>query len=321
MTSKVRTQNINKIFRNEAEKIVEAREKCIQIHGTDIHAAGNELEETVREFFNRMLPNRFHVTHGHLIDKNNVVSPQIDMIISDNTTIPSLMTLRNSTVYIPIDSVYAIAEIKSTYYGSRKKPEEDPIIKFSNTLKYIREKMTRPLVENTAYEMFAEGKGWKKDTLIRDMILGKPHKYLNPLFSFMLFVNSGKAKIEDIESIFSKTADENLPCMTVLLNYALVAYGKEVEEKKGIGFSKYPFLNQSMGYTWRIFPLLGKSDSESTEGKHLCAIYYYLLNHLNESFLEPPDLRPYIADMMMGRKSKMIEIRKDSKNDKKGNKF
>jgi hypothetical protein len=260
-----------------------------------------------------MLPNRFHVTHGHLIDQNKVVSPQIDMIIADNTSMPSLMTLGNDTVYIPIDSVYAIAEIKSTYYKSKK-----PIIKFSDTLKYIREEMYRPLIENTAYEMLTLGKGFKGHTTFRDMVLSKPHKYLNPLFSFMLFVNSGKAKIEDIVSIFSKTADENLPCMTVMLNSTLVAYGKEVEEKKGIGFSKYPFLNQSMGYTWRIFSLAGKSDSESTEGNHLCAIYYFLLNHLNESFLEPPVLKPYFVDMMMGGKSTMIEIRKDSKNDKKG---
>lgn len=307
MAPKVKKLGINKIFRDEAQRIVEAREMCKQIHGTDIHAAGNEVEVTVREFFKRMLPNRFHVTHGHLIDQNKVVSPQIDIIISDNTFMPSLMTLSYGTAFIPIDSVYAIAEIKSTYYKSK-----NPIIKFSDTLKYIREKMTRPLIENTAFEMLTKGKGPNDNTLIRDMIISKPHKYLNPLFSFILFVNSGKAKIEDIESVFSKTADENLPCMTVMLNSALVAYGKEVEEKKGTGFTKYPFLHQSMGYTWRIFTLTGKSDSESTEGNHLCAIYYFLLNHLNESFLEAPNLKPYIADMMMGSKSKMIEIRKES---------
>lgn len=273
MAPQVNTLDINEIFRDEAKKIVEAREKCIQVHGTDIQAAGNEVEVTVREFFKRMLPSRFHVTHGHLIDQNKVVSPQIDMIISDNTTISSLMTLLNDTVYIPIDSVYAIAEIKSTYYGSRKKPEEDPIIKFSNTLKYIREKMTRPLVENTAYEMFAEGKGWKKDTLIRDMILGKPHKYFNPLFSFMLFVNAGDIKTVDIERVFTEIPNENLPCMTVLLNYAVVVHAKIDVKKNEFGVNKYPWMKQSQYFTWFITSLQGKSDSESLEGNHLCAIY------------------------------------------------
>jgi hypothetical protein len=102
--------------------------------------------KAVRKFFKRILPGRFNVSQGHLIDRNKVVSPQLDMIISDNTTIPSLMTTSDDTVYIPIDSVFAIAEIKSAFYRS-----ENYITKFSETLKYIREKMTRPLVENVSF--------------------------------------------------------------------------------------------------------------------------------------------------------------------------
>lgn len=111
--------DISEIFKTDAEDIAKAREKAIQIHGTDIRAAGNEVELSVREYFKRMLPSRYYVTHGHLIDANGEVSPQLDIIIADNFNIPSLMTTKDGTEYIPIDSVYAIGEIKSTYYKSQ----------------------------------------------------------------------------------------------------------------------------------------------------------------------------------------------------------
>jgi hypothetical protein len=158
------------------------------------------------------------------------------------------------------------------------------------------------LIENTIYE------GIKNDSLIRDIFLGKPNKYLNPLFSFMLFVDSGDVRTEDIKSIFTETANENLPCMTVLLNYAVIIYGKETE--KGFGSTKYPWMAQDQDFSWFIMPLQGQSDAGLIEGNHLWMIFITLLDHLNQSFLEPPDFRPYINDMLCGRKSKSIEIKK-----------
>jgi hypothetical protein len=69
--------DIPKILHEEAKAIVKARESCYDIHGTDIRAAGNEVEVAVREFFTRMLPSRFHVSQGHLIDRNKVVSVKV----------------------------------------------------------------------------------------------------------------------------------------------------------------------------------------------------------------------------------------------------
>lgn len=295
--------DISKLFADEANSLVEAREKCIKLHGTDdIRSAGDEVEISVREFFQRNLPKRFYVTHGHLIDHSGAVSPQIDLIVSDNTTIPALMRAKDGTEYIPIDSVYAIGEIKSSFYKSK-----NYISDFSDSLKYIRTEMNRSLVENTIHG------GVKNDSLLRDMVLGRPNKHLNSLFSFIFFVSSGDFTIESLEKDFSKIANEDLPSMIVFLDGGVVFYGKK-EDKKLI-FEKYPALNQSPNFHWYISPLQGvgvMGTKESVRGNHLGMIYLSLLNHLNESFLEPPNLRPYLSNMLVGRGTTLIELKKKS---------
>jgi hypothetical protein len=159
--------NIETIFKRNANELINARQKSIEIHGTtDIDAAGAEVEQAVRDYYTQILPKKFHISHGHLIDINGVVSPQIDLIISDNETLPSLMRTKNGTEYVPIDSVYAIAEIKSTYYKAKK-----PIQEFSKKIEYINNKMYHQIVQNTAYNGQL-----LDDTYIRDTFLGKGNR-------------------------------------------------------------------------------------------------------------------------------------------------
>ena len=89
-------------------------------------AAGNEVEVSVRDYLRRMLPPRYYVTHGHLIDTTHRVSPQLDVIIADNFSLPSLLTTRDGTEYVPATSVLAIGEVKSTYYHSKRGLQELP---------------------------------------------------------------------------------------------------------------------------------------------------------------------------------------------------
>lgn len=159
--------DIPAIFKSEANEMIKAREGAIQIHGTDIRAAGNEVEMSVRAYLKRMLPSRYYVTHGHLIDINGEVSSQLDVIVADNSNIPSLMTTMDGTEYIPIDSVYAIGEIKSTYYKSEKYIEG-----FSNVISDIRNRLYHEEIPNTVID------GLKDDTLARDMVLGKKQQSL-----------------------------------------------------------------------------------------------------------------------------------------------
>jgi hypothetical protein len=112
----MKTLDIPAIFKSDADDIIKCREDAIRIHRSDNRAAGNEVEMCVRDYFHRMLPPRYYVTQGHLIDISGNVSSQLDVIVSDNFNLPSLQTTKDGTGYIPIDSVYYCGEIKSTYY-------------------------------------------------------------------------------------------------------------------------------------------------------------------------------------------------------------
>ena len=184
-----KTLNLAAVFREDAEGLRGAREKAMRIHPTDIRAAGNEVEEAVREYLSRMLQPRYHVTSGHLIDSESRVSPQIDIIIADNFGLPSLLTTKDGTEYVPVDSVYAIGEVKSTYYESKKYYS-----KMAEDLRQVAE-MNRPLIKNTAFD------GIKDNTTLAHMILPLTNKYLNHLYSFLLCVDTGGFSIRGHQGV------------------------------------------------------------------------------------------------------------------------
>ena len=69
-----KTLNLAAVFKSDAEELLRSREEAIRIHGTNIRAAGNEVEQAVRNYLKRMLPPRYYVTSGHLIDQEGRVS-------------------------------------------------------------------------------------------------------------------------------------------------------------------------------------------------------------------------------------------------------
>lgn len=273
--------DVLKLFHDEAEQLKRARENCLKVHSSDMRAAGDEVEIAVRHFLARMLPKRFCVTHGHMIDRNGVVSPQLDVIISDNTGIPSLLTTSDGTEYIPIDSVYAIGEVKSTFYKSKKY-----ISGFSEVLKTVRQVMRRPLIENTVYE------GLTDSSYVRDIFLDRHYKYLNPLFAFMIFVGKGDVSESVVEKEYNAIPKKFLPGMTVILDEAIVIYGKC--ENDDLFYEKYPDLVRDGNCDWFMSRL---NEHGSLQGNHLGALYYALVDHLNQSYLEPIDIGLYLSKL------------------------
>ena len=190
----IRQLDLASVFASDAADIAKARTEATSIHGTgDIRAAGNEVEIAVRDYLRRILPPRWYVTSGHLIDQAGKTSPQLDVIIADNFNLPSLLTTKDGTEYVPITSTLAIGEVKSTYRHS-----ERPYERFSNVLQGIHEEMHRPLIENTAYPEIS------KNSAIEDLIINNPNKYLNHLFSFVLIADSGDFDFRKIETTFNR---------------------------------------------------------------------------------------------------------------------
>lgn len=242
-----------------------------------------------------MLPSRYYVTHGHLIDMNGNVSSQLDVIIADNFGVPALMRTKDGTEYIPIESVYAIGEIKSTYYKTQQ-----PVEKFCDDIKDIRENLYHELIPNTLYD------GIQNDTDMRDVFLGKRSRMLNYIYKFMLFIDSGDFKFIDIAKYFHEHDNKYLPNLTVMLSSGVIVYGELTE--KGFTPYRYPDLEPCTDLDWYFEPIPGR-DGDSMEGSHLAALYWSLLEHLADSHLDPPMLGKYMSRLLTGRKSLLVKAR------------
>ena len=260
------------------------------IHPTDLRAAGNEVEKAVRDYFRRILPPRYYVTSGHLIDCDQRVSPQIDIIIADAFNLPSLYTTQDGTEYVPTTSVFAIGEVKSTYYKS-----EAYFQKFGKSLAKIA-CMHRPLTENTAF-----GGELRGDTTLLDMTRGSKNKVLNHLFSFLFCVDAGDFLFEDVASHFNSTNPALLPNVTVLLNEG--ALTRTCINEGGEGkYHKYPTEAPSPEYDW-MFAESMDSEGGSREGSNMALLYGMLVDHLSNSHLEPADAYAYTAELVNLRRS------------------
>lgn len=286
--------DIASIFKSDADDILKARVDSIRIHGSNIRAAGNEVEESIRNYLSRMLPPRYFVSQGHLIDRNGKTSPQLDVIISDNFNIPSLMTTKDGTRYIPIDSVYAVGEIKSTYYKSDK-----PIEKFIKTIIDVKENLYHEDIVNTVF------KGLTNHSLLRDIVLGKKNMVLNRIFFFEFFVDGGNFDLKDVSKLFNEEKIKYLPNIVVILNKGFLLRATIHEES--ININRYPEDVLNDEDEWYFSPFQG-SGNGSLEGNHLGILYNFLIEHLSNSYLEPPTLNYFLSDFMIGRKSQLKKI-------------
>ena len=277
-------------FARDAALLRLARESAMLIHPTDIRAAGNEVEKAVRDYFRRILPPRYYITSGHLIDCEQRVSPQIDIIVADAFNLPSLYTTQDGTEYVPATSVFVIGEVKSTYYKS-----EAYFQKFGESLAMIA-RMHRPLTENTAF-----GGELKEDTTLLDIVRGSKNRVLNYLFSFLFCVDVGDFSFEDVAPHFNSTDPALLPNVTVLLNEGALTRARIDNAGEG-KYHKYPTEAPSPEYDW-MFAESKDSNRGSKEGSNLALLYGMLVDHLSNSHLEPADAYAYTAELVHLRRS------------------
>ena len=282
--------DLARAFARDAALLRLARESAMLIHPTDLRAAGNEVERAVRDYLKRTLPPRYYITSGHLIDCDQRVSPQIDIIIADAFSLPSLYTTQDGTEYVPATSVFAIGEVKSSYYKS-----EAYFHKFEMSLAQ-NAKMNRPLIENTAF-----GGEISRDTTLVDMVRGSKNKVLNHLFSFLFCVDAGNFSFKDVASHFDSTDPALLPNVTVLLNEGALTRARinDVGEGK---YHKYPTEALSPEYDW-MFAESMNSNSGSKEGSNLALLYGMLLDHLSNSHLDSTNAYAYTGELVHLRRS------------------
>ena len=286
--------NISKLFKREADALIQAREEAIEIHGAkNFPAAGNQVEHAVRDFLKKMLPPRYYVTKGHLIDEEGQISSQLDVIIADSFNLPSIFKAKDGTEFIPAASAFVIGEVKSTCDRPREYYES-----FRDTLRRIHHELSRPLVENTAYQISG-------NTTLSHAVISSPHKYMNHLFSFLICIDADNFDFSKITNILNSSEPSLLPNTAILMNgdnSGVVIYAKY--DGGGIGFHKYPVEVMEDGYHWCF--IRGKpTDEGSREGVHLATLYGQLFDHLSGSELERANVYSYIKNILGGSKSSL----------------
>jgi len=100
---------------------------------------GVELESLIRDFFIEFIPERFRCTTGFLIDKDRNLSPQIDIIIYDQMSIPKFFSYGTFNV-LPIEAVSVICEVKMNL---TLRELRDSFLKFSKvkSMSFFKEKV------------------------------------------------------------------------------------------------------------------------------------------------------------------------------------
>jgi hypothetical protein len=74
---------------------------------------GAGTEEGWADMLRRILPGRYGLTSGKVVDSQGHQSQQIDLIVYDAFYSPLLFTIANAT-FVPAESVYAVFEVKQT---------------------------------------------------------------------------------------------------------------------------------------------------------------------------------------------------------------
>lgn len=154
---------------------------------------------------------------------------------------------------------------------------------------------------NTAYN------GLVDEALLEHIFLAKNNKTLNNIYTFIFCVDAGDFSFEDVKSHFKSTALNLLPPLTVLLNKGVIFYASTKDNS--IKFSKYPEEETIQDeFTWYFSPFVLKDEFSSLEGNCLGFLYYSILEHINNSHLNPPRLNKHMATMQIMKKSTLESV-------------
>lgn len=282
-----------KVLRADAAEIITAREKAQIIHrGNDIDAAGDEVEVAARRVIRRKLPTSYYVGHGHIVDSELTQSPQLDVVISANSDAPILFATENGTEYFPYEAVYAIGEIKSTYYRSKNDVET-----FTDTVARIKHGLARKQTPPTYL-------GGDIDPSPDRATLKAKVPYRNPLFSFMVFAESDQFRPSDLRGLYASRPAIELPNVVCLLDkgvimnlgFATRESGHHLMFHPNPEFNKPSDLKSDETTRWMF--------NELAPAASFGFLYLLLLEHLRRCQLYSPDLMAYLEKFFaasMGR--------------------
>lgn len=274
-----RKLSIDTFFNFEADGIDIAQNQVKLIHNSgDIPASGNQLEIAIRNFFRKKLPEKYYISNGHIIDSTLSTSPQLDLIIADNFRTPILYKTFDDTEYLTYESVYAYAEIKSSW---KKSHIEDFITTRTRAYNFmIRENIPPNFID-------AGGKG---------IYLNVPtttYTYKNPLFGFLFVGDSSTFSYEHIKSLYNDSDWKVLPNILCLYDRGLVVnIKKSYLDNNVFKVNLHPeFLNNEKEENKWILLKFDKKRS------NLGTLFFMVLEHLNTCVLGAPNMLEYMQSI------------------------
>lgn len=275
-------------YRHDLEKIMMASRlaSAIQRDEKDIRASGDEVEMAVRAFFKHKLAPKYHVSSGHVVDKEFNVSQQLDIVISDALKNPVFDSHADSSELLYYDSLYAYGEVKKTYY------EKEILSHFSENVKRFKANMKREAVDSNVLECANDMLMVKQPLVDRDK--------RNLLFTFLFIVNSKGIDFDKIKEELNNTDNAFLPNMVIILDVGILVNVKQSTVEAG----KHPVIN--------LYPELATEDQEwkllTFDDSTGVLTYSYLLlqEHLRNTVVKAPDFMDYTDYIFSTYKSSII---------------
>ncbi len=263
-----------KFFQHDLEKINMAYRlsDTIRKDVKNIRAAGDEVELAVKNFFvNKLFP-RYHVCDGHIVDKQLKISPQFDLIISENSKNPVLFNLADKSELIYYEPVFAYAEIKRSVYSNKL------FIDFSDNIKRMRSEMIR---EDLSPNLIDTGNA---GLMSENPLTTLPKR--NPILKFLFFINSSSLNFSWLVTYFKSQDVKNLPNYIILLDSGVVVnLNKKSFDEGRVRINIYPEYEKEENF-WALIDL---------DGDNNVLIYQYLLllEHLNNTVVGTPEVLKY----------------------------
>ena len=153
----------------------------------DNFESGQPFESLVRQEFIRLLPRRYAVTSGRLLDRYGMTAGNCDVVVFNDfwfSPVKSASTTESRNACIPIEGVYGVGEVKQTLSAAVLDEAMEKLVKCHRL--YRPRTFAHRLVENR------EG-------------CDCPHGLTNPLFSFILA--GGVAGGETFQSLIERFFD------------------------------------------------------------------------------------------------------------------
>lgn len=197
---------------------------------------GSSREEILLKYLRNYIPSKYQMNNGVLIDANGTQSRQQDLVIYDSFNSPLLINM-DSTKMIPIESVYATIEVKSTL----NKIELNKCVKNIKSVKDLIHNPLENFISPTAGFVFAFTSATSLESLLGNLIEANKDVEKSKQISLIcvldkgIILNVSKDNFQDIHIIpedkstpviIENSAEENLLLFYLImmqyLNYTTV---------------------------------------------------------------------------------------------------